>query len=125
MVVNKELLKKRFSPIQLVAFVMALMMAISPMSVFSLSFIFTFVATFVIVFINGIEFKTKTRKYIAIIVFSYMSNVLIVMYTNHTFAVFGILFGVILTPVFAIIYSMSIFLFPFKWLMNYIDCAFV
>lgn len=114
MVINKELLKKRFSSIQLVAFVMALMAIISPMSVFSLSFIFTFVATFVIVFVNGIEFKTKTRKYIAIIVFSYLSNVLIVMYTNHTFAVFGILFGVVLTPVFATIYSLSIFLFPFK-----------
>lgn len=95
------------------------------MSIYSLSFIFTFVATFVIVFIQGFEFDSKTSKYISIIIFSYLSNIVIVMYINHHFSVLGLVFGVVLTPVFVLIYMLSIFLFPFKSLLNHIDHGFV
>lgn len=124
-VINKSLLSNKFEPIHIVSFVMALMTMWEPMSIYSLSFIFTFVATFVIVFIQGFEFDSKTSKYISIIIFSYLSNIVIVMYINHHFSVLGLVFGVVLTPVFVLIYMLSIFLFPFKSLLNHIDHGFV
>lgn len=125
LVINKSLLAKRFDSIQIVAFVMALMTMWNPMSIYSLSFIFTFIATFVIVFIQGIEFESKTIKYLSIVLFTYLSNVLVAIYINHYFSIFGIVFGVVLCPVFVVVYMLNILMFPFKDILNYIDHGFV
>lgn len=125
LVVNKTLLKSKFSSLEGLSFVMALMFIIKPRSIYSLSFIFTFIATFVVIISNQIKFKNKTIKYILIIIFAFLSNLLIVMYQNNFFSVFGIIYGTILSPIFVILYSFTIFLFPIKGIMEYIDMIFV
>lgn len=125
LVINKEIFNKRFDSMQVLAIAMAIIISWKPMSIYSLSFIFTFIATFTVVFINGIEFKSKNIKYISIVIGAYLSNVLITVYVNHSFSVFGLIFGIALTPPFVIVYLLTILLFPIKPLLNYIDYGFI
>ena len=124
-VINKVILNKKFSTINILAFTMLLMFVVNPNSIYSLSFIFTFIATFVVIYINSLEFKTNTRKYFAIAIGAYLSNAVIATYTNGWISIFGVFFGALLSPVFVITYSLSLFLFPFKGLMEYIYIAFI
>lgn len=86
----------------------------NPNIVYSISFILTFLATYVVLLINSFEFKNERYKYIAIAVFAYSSNVAIVAYLNHFFTLFGIVYGILLGPVFVVVYAMTLVLFPFK-----------
>ena len=81
-VINKVILNKKFSTMNILSFTMLLMFVTNPNSIYSLSFIFTFIATFVVIYINTLEFKTNTRKYFAIAVGAYLSNAVIATYTN-------------------------------------------
>ena len=72
-----------------------------------------------------IKFKKDTTKYISMIIFAFMSNIVIVMFENHFYSIFGIIYGTILSPIFVIIYSLTLFLFPIKSVMNFIDMIFV
>ena len=123
-VINKVFLKKRFSTLKILTFTMLFMFLMNPNSIYSLSFIFTFIATYVVIYINTLEFKTDTRKYLAIAIGAYTSNVFISIYTNGWLSIFGVFFGALLSPVFVVTYSLSLFLFPIKDLMEYIYTAF-
>lgn len=125
MVINKNLLNKRFDSIQILSFVMSVMFISSPRSIYSLSFIFTFIATYVVIMINYIKFESNTNKYIVMSIMAFCSNLVIVLYQNHFFSIFGLFYGSLLSPVFVLIYSLTLFLFPFKEIMGYIDYVFV
>ena len=96
----------------------------NPNSVSSLSFIYTFVATYVIMYLNSLEYKTKFIKNSSVIIGVYLSTLPISIYVNGWVSIPGLAFGILLAPVFIIVYTASLFLFPFKWLMNYTYIAF-
>jgi len=114
MTINKTILKSKFSSLEIFGFVMGLMFLVNPFSIMSLSFIFSFLATFVVLFANTINWKTEVRKWVMIALLGYSSNLLIVMFINHFFAVFGLFFGIALAPLFVFMYVLSIFLFWWK-----------
>ena len=58
-IANKVFLKKYFDSLEVLSITMTLMFLYNPDSIFSLSFIFTFIATYVVIYINGIKFKKK------------------------------------------------------------------
>ena len=124
-VANKVFLKSYFKSMEVLSITMSLMFLKNPNSVFSLSFIFTFIATYVVIFINTIKFKATWHKYLAIAIGAYLSNMFIALYINGWWSVFGVIFGAILSPIFVIVYSLSIFLFPFKSVMEYVYWAFI
>ncbi len=125
LLINKLFLNKRFSSIQVLSVVMSVMLLINPFQIYSLSFIFTFIATYVIVYINTLKFKSKYLKYFAIVIGAYLSNVPIAIYINGWWSVFGLLFGIALLPPFIVIYVVSLFLFPFKDLLEWIYTYFI
>ena len=124
-VINKNIFKSRFRNIHILSLIMTGMFLANPNIIYSISFILTFLATYVVLLINSFEFKKERYKYISIIVFAYSSNVTIVAYLNHFFTLFGILYGVLLGPVFVVVYTLTLILFPFKWLLDKVDWLFI
>ena len=124
-VVNKTLLKGKFKTLTILSVVMAVMFIWKPRSIYSLSFIFTFIATYVVIIVNSFKFVKKRNKYISIALFAYLSNFLPVVFNNGYISIFGIIYGVVLSPVFVFMYVITLFLFPFKDLMEYIDMGFI
>ncbi|MCK5807025.1 MAG: ComEC/Rec2 family competence protein [Mycoplasmataceae bacterium] len=124
-VINKNVFKSRFRNIHILSVILIGMFIANPNIVYSISFILTFLATYVVLLINSFEFKNERYKYIAIAVFAYSSNVAIVAYLNHFFTLFGIVYGILLGPVFVVVYAMTLVLFPFKWLLDKIDWLFI
>lgn len=122
--VNKLLLSNKFSSLQVLSLVMILMFLVRPRSVTSLSFILTFLATFTIMIINEINWKTKLKKYVAFVLITYLSTLPIIISINEFIAPFGIIWATTLAPLFSLMYTITLFLFPFKDLMNFIYSAF-
>ncbi|NQZ66007.1 MAG: ComEC/Rec2 family competence protein [Mycoplasmatales bacterium] len=124
-VINKSFFKSKFNSLELLGLTMGVMFAINPRSIYSLSFILTFMATFVILGVNNFKFNNRTWKYFFLIISPYFSNLIIIMYINHYFAIFGIIYGIILTPVFMFVYIFTLLMFPFKTLVEYVDLIFL
>lgn len=118
-VLNKTLLKKKFSSLELLSFVMIIFILVNPNSIFSLSFVFSFTATFFVLFANSVKTKSKFKKFILIYLFAYSSNIPIALYINGWISIFGLIFGIALTPVFILTYCLSIFCFYLKVPLNY------
>jgi competence protein ComEC len=78
--VNKEFLKSKFQKIDVLSFIMLIIFSMNPYVVFSLSFIFTFSITFSILFVSDI--KNKKIKVPLIILFAYLSSVILSIYIN-------------------------------------------
>lgn len=122
--INKYLFNNKFSSLQVLFFVMMLMFVSSPRKVGSLSFILTFIATFTIMMVNEIKWKTKIKKWSAFIFFTYLSTLPIIISINNFIAPLGIVWATILAPLFSFIYTLTLFLFPFKDLMNLVYSSF-
>ncbi|WKX02543.1 ComEC/Rec2 family competence protein [Candidatus Mycoplasma mahonii] len=123
--INKKLLKNRFTSMEILAIVICLMFLYKPYSIKSLSFIYTFLATGTVLYINSFKFKSDLMKYLSISIIVYFITVPISIYINHFFAPLGILMGIIFTPIMMMVYTLSIFLFPFKDVMNQVYIVFV
>lgn len=124
-VVNKTILKSKFNSLQLLGLTMGMMFSMNPRSIYSLSFIFTFIATFVVLMVNNYDFKNTWTKFISISFFAYSSNVIIVLYINHYFSIFGLLYGIVLSPLFIFMYIFTLVFFPVKSIVEYIDFIFI
>ena len=124
-VINKTILKEKFKSLEILGFTMAFIFIVIPRSIYSLSFIFTFISTFFILLINQFTFKFKIIKIFTISLLAFFSNLIISIYINHYFSLFGFFFGVLLSPIFMFMYILTIFLFPFKICMEHWDTWFI
>lgn len=118
--INKNYFKRKFSSLQVLAFVMMLFCIYKPWVIKSLSFIFTFMATGTILFLNNFSINSKWKKNLLIFVGVYISTIFISMSINKYLSIFGLFFGVMLMPIFSFLFIISILLFPFKETLSYI-----
>lgn len=122
--INKYYFKKKYSGLNVLNSVTITMMVIAPWSITSLSFIYTFIATYVVIFMNSFKYKTELRKWTFVCIAAYLSTILISMLSNKHFSIFSLFFGIGLSPVFIVFYVLTLVLFPFKDLLNYMYLAF-
>lgn len=122
--INRNVMNKKFSNIQILSFTMALMFLINPHNVTSYSYILTYMATYVIMIVNDIKFKRKGMKTLTLNLMAYFSTLPIILSMNGYISIFGLLFGFLLTPIFIFMYVATLFLFPFKEFLNYLYIAF-
>lgn len=118
--INRIYLKKKYKSIDLLCVVMLMMLLYKPSQIASISFVLTFIATAAIILINEATFKSKTRKYLATCILVHLSTLPVIVALNGFAAPLGIMWGSLLAPVFIVVYTLSIFLFPFKPLMELI-----
>lgn len=73
---------------------------------------------------NGFKYKTEFRKFLFVSLFAYSSTLLISINTNDFFSPLGFFYGIALSPLFVLYYVISIALFPFKELLNFLYIPF-
>jgi len=95
--INKVFLNNKFTKINILTFIMLLMFFFNPFVIFSLSFIFTFTITFSILFV--IDIKNKWIRVGCIVLFAYLSSIMISIYINGWFNIFGIINSIIFSPI--------------------------
>lgn len=122
--VNTHIFNNRFSKMAILNTTMILLALINPRGISSLSFILTFMANYSIVIFNYINFKNKKYKLVLFPIFIYLCTLPVIVYINKFISPLGLLWSIILAPVFSIVYTLSIFLFPFKDLMEIIYGSF-
>ena len=122
--VNTHIFNNKFSKITILNTTMILLALINPRGISSLSFILTFMANYSIVIFNYINFKNKKYKLVLFPVFIYLCTLPVIVYINKFISPLGLLWSVILAPVFSVVYTLSIFLFPFKSIMEIIYGSF-
>lgn len=118
--INKHFLKKKITGLNVLNYVTITMFIFAPWSIMSLSFIYTFVATYVVIYVNSLKFKNDLRKWVAVSFFAFISTMPISVLSNGYFSIFSLFFGIALSPVFVVYYILTITLFPFKELLNYL-----
>ena len=118
--VNKKFFNNKYNKISTLAIMALIFLIYNPYNIYSLSFIFTFLATFAIFLSNKIKFKNKLFNYLKAPLFAYSMNILISIYINQIWSIFGLLFGIALTPLFVIMYILNILLIWCPFILNYI-----
>lgn len=86
--------------------------------IFSLSLVFSFCCSFLIIVLNALIPGDGLLKSFTVFLCVYSFNVPLTLFLNQHFNFFGFIWGIVLTPVFEIIYITSIFSF---WSIDFLD----
>nr|WP_192805343.1 ComEC/Rec2 family competence protein [[Mycoplasma] mobile] len=118
--VNKKILKNKFSKLEILIFIFAILFLFNFYIIYSLSFLFSFALVLLIYALNVISFKNKSFKFFFFSIFIGFASILFNLHINKSFNMFSIFYNFILSPIVAVLYVFSFILMPFKFLLNYI-----
>lgn len=113
---NKNVFKNKFASFDLLSLTSILFLFYNPYYVYSFSYIFTFLATSLILLVNRSNWSKKTKIFI-LPFFIYFGTLPITIKLNNFISPLGIIWEIILAPIILIVYSITLFLFPFKDIM--------
>ncbi|MCR8613228.1 MAG: ComEC/Rec2 family competence protein [Mycoplasma sp.] len=115
---NKHILKNKFTSLEILLFTATLLLIYNFHWAYSFSFIFTFIATGAILIINQLENISTFKKAIYSLLFIYMSTFLIFIKINQFFNFFAFFNSIIFGPIISLLYTITLFLFPFRAITN-------
>ena len=124
-VINNTMLKRKFKNVELLGFTMAIMFVWKPYSLFSLSFIFTFLSSYAIIILLQIKIKSEVLKIVFIAFGIYLINLPLTIMINGQFSLLGPIYSLVLTPIFSLMFVLTIIMFPMKDYLSYVDWAFL